>query len=158
MDTPTTAPTITTSTTPPAAMLSKKFLREGETPEAASATSGITIEAVSAAAVRPVTAFSLREALTSSLPLDLDAAAGVKALEGLTGSGLKKVSEEDWILFWLALGNGIAIVTAVVDAILLFQNQLLFLHNWLFQKSTHTILFTQWIVFEVQKKMHTHNK
>lgn len=52
-------------------MLSKKFLRDGETPDAASATSGITIEAVSAAAVIPVTAFSFRDALTSSLPLDL---------------------------------------------------------------------------------------
>ncbi|RXI06133.1 hypothetical protein DVH24_018175 [Malus domestica] len=114
--TPTTAPTITTTTTPPAAMLSKKFLREGETPEAASATSGITIEAVSAAAVIPVTAFSFKEALTWSLPLDFDAA-GANAFEGLSGIGLNKLSAEDWILFWVALVNGMAIVTAAVAAI-----------------------------------------
>ncbi|CAN6541226.1 unnamed protein product [Malus baccata var. baccata] len=118
LDTPTTAPMITTATTPPAAILSKKFFREGETPEAASATSGITIEAVSAAAVIPVTAFSFNEALTRSLPLDFDAA-GASAFEGLigSGSGLKKHPAEDWILFWVALVNGMAIVTAVVDAI-----------------------------------------
>ncbi|KAF5748441.1 hypothetical protein HS088_TW04G00395 [Tripterygium wilfordii] len=63
--TPTTAPKMATSTTPPAAMLSKKLLRDGETPEAAaSATSGITMEAVKAAAVSPVKAFSFKEALT----------------------------------------------------------------------------------------------
>uniref|UniRef100_A0A6N2N016 Uncharacterized protein n=1 Tax=Salix viminalis TaxID=40686 RepID=A0A6N2N016_SALVM len=65
LETPITAPIMATSTTPPAAMLSKKFLREGETPApAASATSGITMEAVSAPAVNPVTTFSFNEALT----------------------------------------------------------------------------------------------
>ena len=92
MDTPITAPTITTSTVPPAAMLSKKFFSDGETPEAASATSGTTIEAVSAAAVIAVTAFSFREALTSSLPLDLEGED--TAFECLRGSGLKKASED----------------------------------------------------------------
>jgi len=60
--TPITTPIMATTTTPPAAMLSKKFLREGET--AASATSGAIIEAVNAAAVSPVTTFSFMEALT----------------------------------------------------------------------------------------------
>ncbi|KAJ7955958.1 Replication protein A subunit [Quillaja saponaria] len=65
LETPITAPIRTPSTTPPARMLSKKFLREGETPDsAASATSGIIIEAVNAAAVNPVTAFSFKDALT----------------------------------------------------------------------------------------------
>ncbi|KAJ6759596.1 hypothetical protein OIU74_026128 [Salix koriyanagi] len=54
-----------TSTTPPATMLNKKLLRDGETPgPAASATSGITMAAVSAPAVNPVTTFSFNEALT----------------------------------------------------------------------------------------------
>lgn len=67
-----TAPTRRPSTTPPAAMLSKKLLRDGDTSgPAASATSGITIEIVNAAAVSPVTAFSFREACaTTSLALD----------------------------------------------------------------------------------------
>ncbi|KAJ6913907.1 hypothetical protein NC651_016228 [Populus alba x Populus x berolinensis] len=65
LETPITAPTMAPSTTPPATMLSKKFLREGEDPDpAASATSGITMEAVSAPAVNPVTNFSFNEALT----------------------------------------------------------------------------------------------
>ncbi|KAG5605692.1 hypothetical protein H5410_027184 [Solanum commersonii] len=64
LETPIIAPRIAASTTPPAEMLSKKFLRDGETPSAASATSGMTMEAVSAAAVNPVKAFSLREAFT----------------------------------------------------------------------------------------------
>ncbi|KAL0345048.1 UNVERIFIED_CONTAM: hypothetical protein Sradi_4336100 [Sesamum radiatum] len=66
--TPITAPTMAVSTTPPAAMLSRKFLSDGDTPLAASATSGTTIEAVSAAAVSPDTAFSFNDALTSNFP------------------------------------------------------------------------------------------
>lgn len=115
--TPITAPTMTTSTTPPATMLSKKFLSDGDNPEsAASATCGITIEAVSAAAVNPVTVFSFREALTTNLPLDLglDGDAAMD-LEGRTGNGLKKASDP-CSLFW-ALVKGVAIETGKVDTI-----------------------------------------
>ncbi|KAJ9687980.1 hypothetical protein PVL29_013953 [Vitis rotundifolia] len=99
-------------------MLSKKFLSDGDNPEsAASATSGITIEAASAAAVNPVTAFSFKEALTSNFPLDLDDAAAID-FEGRTGNGLKKASDP-CSLFWVALvmGMGMAIETAKVEAI-----------------------------------------
>ncbi|EXB74873.1 hypothetical protein L484_018581 [Morus notabilis] len=51
-------------------MLSKKFFSDGETPGPA-ATSGITMDAIKTAAVRPVTAFSFNEACTSSLDLGL---------------------------------------------------------------------------------------
>nr|DAD44309.1 TPA_asm: hypothetical protein HUJ06_002539 [Nelumbo nucifera] len=112
-----TAPTITPSTTPPATMLSKKFLREGEIPgPAASATSGITMEAVRAAAVNPVTAFSLSDDRTWSFALALDEVASI-ALEDLKGKGLKKASELGGSLLWLAEVNGVAIETAEVDAI-----------------------------------------
>lgn len=117
LETPITAPMIATATTPPAAMLSKKFLREGDTPDpAASATSGITIEAVNAAAVSPVTAFSFKEACTSSLALDLDFVDKPPAIDGLIGSGLRK----DWELgscsnlFWDAEASGIAIETEAI--------------------------------------------
>lgn len=57
-------------TTPPAAMLSKKFLRDGEKSfPAALATSGITIEAVNAIADRPFTVLSFNDA---SIPTSLD--------------------------------------------------------------------------------------
>ncbi|RHN64590.1 hypothetical protein MtrunA17_Chr4g0070701 [Medicago truncatula] len=52
-------------------MLSKKFLREGET-VAASATSGEIIEAVNAAAVKPVTIFSFKDAFTTNLAAATD--------------------------------------------------------------------------------------
>ncbi|CAK9144167.1 unnamed protein product [Ilex paraguariensis] len=98
-------------------MLSKKFLRDGETPDpAASATSGITIEAVSAAAVNAVTAFSFNEALASNFPMGFGAAI---AFDGLTGNGLKKPSEVG-SLFWLAEVSGIAMKTAEVEAIFQF--------------------------------------
>ncbi|KAK4755954.1 hypothetical protein SAY87_009711 [Trapa incisa] len=99
-------------------MLSRKFLREGEMPgPAASATSGIIIEAVRAAAVSPVTAFSLREALASNLRPDLGSPAIGLFLDSLTGSGLKRHSdgflwaeEEDEI-------NGMDMETAEAEAI-----------------------------------------
>ncbi|PON48056.1 hypothetical protein TorRG33x02_321410 [Trema orientale] len=75
-----------------------------------------------AAAAIPVTAFSFSEALTSSFPLDLGAAD--KALEGLTGSGLRKASELG-TLFWLAFVNGNAIDTAEVAAILVMFSSLI---------------------------------
>ncbi|KAK4757897.1 hypothetical protein SAY87_019198 [Trapa incisa] len=99
-------------------MLRRKFLSEGETPEsAASATSGITIEAVRAAAVSPVMAFSLREALTSSFPHDLDAPAIGFFFNTLEDSGLKRhlagfLWAEDAV-------KGIAIETAEVEAIII---------------------------------------
>lgn len=90
---------------------------------AASATSGITIEAVNAAAVSPVTAFSFKEACTSSLALDLDFVDKPTSINGLIGSGLRK----DWELggcsnlFWDAEASGIAIETeAIFGALVLF--------------------------------------
>ena len=117
LDTPITAPTMATRTTPPATMLSKKFLRDGVTPSAAWATSGIIIDVVSAAAVNPVTTFSLNEeeaALTWSRPLGLLTAP--IDLHGFTGSGLKNASELG-ILFWVAPAKGRAIEAAEVEAI-----------------------------------------
>jgi len=82
LETPIIAPKIAVTTTPPAAMLSKKFFREGLTPgPAASATSGSTMEAVSAVAASPATAFSFKEARTWNLALEFDEAVGL--LEGL---------------------------------------------------------------------------
>ncbi|KAK4283456.1 hypothetical protein QN277_000404 [Acacia crassicarpa] len=110
-----TAPTMAASTTPPAAMLSKKFLRDGVT--AASATSGTIMEAVKAAAVRPVMAFSLREALTTSLELGLDDT--VTLFEGRRGSGWKNVEVGGAAFFWAraAQAGGMAMETAEVEAI-----------------------------------------
>lgn len=98
-------------------MLSRKFLSDGETPEAASATSGTTMEAVSAAAVNPVIAFSFREALTLKLAADFEAAIAI-ALEGLTGSGLKKASQLGTdTLFWLEEVKGMAVEIEEAEAI-----------------------------------------
>eukprot|EP00262_Sarcandra_glabra_P014960 TRINITY_DN4511_c0_g1_i1.p1 TRINITY_DN4511_c0_g1~~TRINITY_DN4511_c0_g1_i1.p1 ORF type:complete len:126 (-),score=17.08 TRINITY_DN4511_c0_g1_i1:87-464(-) len=109
-----TAPTRTVSTTPPATMLSKKFLRDGEIPGcAASATSGITMAAVRAKAVNPVTAFSLSDAWTWILPLDFDDPDF--AIEG-SFMGLKKLSEVTGLL-WAAGVNGRAMETAKEEAI-----------------------------------------
>ncbi|PIN19837.1 hypothetical protein CDL12_07479 [Handroanthus impetiginosus] len=69
-------------------MLSKKFFRDGETPLAASATSGTIMEAVNAAAVSPVTAFSFNEALTTNFETGVDTTGD--ALDGLSGNGLRK--------------------------------------------------------------------
>lgn len=117
LETPMTAPTMAVSTTPPATMLSKKFLREGETPLAASATSGTTMEAVKAAALNPATAFSWNEALTTNFPAGLDTTAA--ALDDLRGSGLRKPSAVGRVL-WAARGSGSAIDTAEVEAIINF--------------------------------------
>lgn len=72
--------------------------------------------AVIAPAVRPVTTFSFKEALTWSFPVDLVGAAGETALDGLTGNGLRKASELGTFLL-VALVNDIAIETAEVAAI-----------------------------------------
>ena len=120
LETPMTAPTMAVSTTPPATMLSKKFLREGETPESAAwATSGMTMEAVKAAAVSPEIAFSLREAFAWSLAVDLDEHGPPTALEGFNGSGFRKASELESLFWeWEGLVGGInAIETAEVAAI-----------------------------------------
>lgn len=110
LETPITAPTMAVSTTPPAAMLSKKFFREGETPLAASATSGTTMEAVNAAAVNPATAFSFNEAFTSNF------AAGFETtLDGLSGMPLTKAAVAGSLL--AARVSGSAIDTAEVEAI-----------------------------------------
>ncbi|KAL6984603.1 Rpa1ap [Sarracenia purpurea var. burkii] len=101
---------MTPTTTPPAAMLSRKFFSEGEIPgPAASATSGMTMDAVSAAAVNPTTAFSFSEALASNFLVG-------KAFEELTDNGLKKASELR-SCFWVAKASGVDAKTAVVDAI-----------------------------------------
>lgn len=111
-----TAPNIATTTTPPAAILSKKFFNEGETPDpAASATSGMTIDAVRAAAEIPATAFSLKEDRTARiLPLEMGAVAmGLRDLK--EGNGLKKASLESGLrVAWV---NGKAIERAEVEAI-----------------------------------------
>ncbi|KAK9149189.1 hypothetical protein Scep_007946 [Stephania cephalantha] len=105
-----TAPTMAPSTTPPATILSKKFFKDGDT--AASATSGTTIEAVSATAVNPVTAFSLSDAATWNLTLLLllFPPPSTALLGSLTGNGLRNGES-------LLTGNGIAIETAEVEAI-----------------------------------------
>ncbi|KAA0055792.1 hypothetical protein IC582_003117 [Cucumis melo] len=111
-----TAPNIATTTAPPAAILSKKFFNEGDTPDpAASATSGITIDAARAAAVIPATAFSFNDDRTATiLPLEMGAAAmGLRDLK--EGNGLKKASLESGL--WVAWVNGKAIETAEVEAI-----------------------------------------
>lgn len=63
LETPITAPNIATSTTPPAAILSRKFWSEGEKSyPAAWAASGTTMHDAAAAALRPFTAFSFKDA------------------------------------------------------------------------------------------------
>ena len=69
METATTAPTMATSTTPPDAMLSRKFLSDGDSAGAASATSGTASAAATAA--------------TAAIPA---AAAAAEAFSLLTGS------------------------------------------------------------------------
>lgn len=108
------------TTTPPATMLSKKFLSDGLIPaadSAASATSGITMDAVRAAAVNPVMAFSFKEALTPpNLVADDDV---VTDFDGIffTGNGLMKASE-NCLLCCVAVGICIAIEET--DAIFVF--------------------------------------
>lgn len=99
-ETPMTAPTMAPSTTPPETMLSKKFLREGENPGcAASATSGITIAAVSATAVSPATAFSfMDDAWISILPLLFNGDGAIAAFGDSFNIGLKKASEPRGLL------------------------------------------------------------
>lgn len=125
---------------PPAPMLSKKFLREGET--AASATSGIIMEAVNAAAVNPVTAFSLSEALTTNFLVVFDATTADAALEGLTGNGLKAAPEAG-NLFWVAEVNGMAAITAKVEAICY--------SSFSFLTSEMLLLWEFWVVLNVRK-------
>ena len=84
------APKMATSTAPPAPMLSKKLLSEGVTPDAASAASGTIMEAVRAAAVKAVTAFSLKELWTTIIRL---AATVVVVVFTFIVNGLKKEVE-----------------------------------------------------------------
>lgn len=91
-----TAPKMTPSTTPPDTMLSKKFFSDGDNPGcAASAISGTTIAAASAAAVSPVKAFSFMEALTTTR--------AARAFTGLTEptSGAKPPGTS---LLWATVG------------------------------------------------------
>lgn len=85
-------------------MLSKKLLSDGVTLDAASATSGTTMEAVRAAAV---TALSLNELWTTIILLDPPMALTLLLLLLLTANGLKKVDAVFWV-------NGIAMETAQV--------------------------------------------
>lgn len=95
-------------------MLSKKFLREGET-VAASATSGEIIEAVNAAAVKPVTIFSFKDAFTTNLALWFDAATD---FDGFRVNGaFKNAWEVGASSFLLAQVNGTAIEIVEVEAI-----------------------------------------
>lgn len=117
---------MTVSTTPPEAMLSKKFLREGEIPEpAASATSGITIETVRAAAAKPLTAFSIfrLDAFTWNLREGM-AKEEDDALDGFKGnSGLRKatVFVDDGDRFWVSgMNNDTAEVEAISFSLLFF--------------------------------------
>lgn len=119
-----TAPMMSPTTIPPAAMLSKKFLSDGVTLSAASATSGTIMEAVKAAAVSPVTAFSFSddEAFTSSLVFGLAAVDDGEPpafLAGRRGRGLKNEFDEGMTsFFWEAKAGGmIAMETAEVEAI-----------------------------------------
>lgn len=89
MATAMTAPKRAPSTAPPATMLSRKFFNDGAN-SAALATSGVIMEAVRAAAVSPVTAFSLSEAWTLTARA-LGLWPITAALWGLMSSGLKKV-------------------------------------------------------------------
>ncbi|CAN6682443.1 unnamed protein product [Malus baccata var. baccata] len=91
---------ITTSTTPPAAMLSKKLFRDGVSPEvpAASATSGITMEAVNEAAARPVAAFSFKEASTLNMPLGFGFTKAA-FFDGFNGTDLKSALRFGLICF-----------------------------------------------------------
>lgn len=75
------------------------------------------MEAVIAAAVNPVTTFSFIEALTSNFPMVVFDPT-TAALEGLTGSGLKKAAELG-NLFWVAEVSGVAAKIAEVEAMVL---------------------------------------
>lgn len=95
-------------------MLSKKFFSDGEIPgPAASATSGIIIDAVKAAAVKPVTAFSFNEAFTWNPIPDFDPDI---TFEGFMGKGLKNPFEFE-SRFWLTVVKGTEAITAEVEAI-----------------------------------------
>ncbi|RWW82831.1 hypothetical protein BHE74_00008681 [Ensete ventricosum] len=124
--TATTAPTITTSTTPPATMLRRKFLSDGETPGcAASATSGISNAAANAAVASPLIAFSFADdarTLSWLLGRHRPAAAGVGRRTGSL-RGWKNASEPARGL--LRPTPGIAMVTAKADAIDVVVNQLI---------------------------------
>lgn len=108
----------TVSTTPPAAMLSKKFWREGEIPEpVASATSGITIETLRAAAAKPLTALSIFrfDAFTWNLSERM-AAEEDDALDGFKGDDLSKAmvfADDDNRLWVSGMNNDTAEVEAI---------------------------------------------
>ncbi|CAH9101823.1 unnamed protein product [Cuscuta epithymum] len=115
-----TTPAMTATTSPPATMLSKKFFRDGEILSAASATPGVTKDAVSAAAVSPVTALSLSDALTSKFPAGFDAAIGLDCLAG--DIGFKKEPKAAAVgcrLRAATVSGGITMETAQVEAIYL---------------------------------------
>lgn len=103
---------MTVSTTPPAAILSKKFLREGEIPEpAASATSGIAIEMERAVAARPLTAFSIFRLEVFTWNLREGMVEEEEGLDGFKGNGLRKAMVDR---FWVSgMTNDIAEVEAI---------------------------------------------
>ncbi|CAL5431611.1 unnamed protein product [Camellia sinensis] len=68
----------------------------------------------------PVTTFSFMEALTSNLPMVVFDPT-TAALEGLTGSGLKKAAELG-NLFWVAEVSGVAAKIAEVEAMVLISS------------------------------------
>ena len=104
------------STIPPAPMLNKKLLREGVTPDAACATSGTTMDAVRAAAVKAVTVFSLRELLTTTKRLDGTQLAvfGDETLSGLKKEAVGGTGRLVFMCMWV---SGIAMETAQLEAI-----------------------------------------
>lgn len=116
LETPTTAPMMTVRTTPPEAMLSKKFLREGEIPgPAASAISGMTMEAVRAAAERLVKALSILSLEARTWNLCGLPPGAAKALDGFRGNGLKKAEERVWLS---GVTNDIAEVEAISSSLI----------------------------------------
>lgn len=115
-----TAPTRTPSTTPPATILSKKFFREGDIPGcAASATSGINMAAVSAAALKPVAAFSLSDAQGTWKILLLNFIDGDEGPLGDSLIGLKKASDELIERLWPVQATGNDVKATAVEIIFL---------------------------------------
>ncbi|KAL8160235.1 hypothetical protein V2J09_001772, partial [Rumex salicifolius] len=113
-ETPTIAPMIAVSTTPPETMLRRKFLSDGD-PDAASATCGITIDAVTAADVAATIAFSFKDAFTWSL---LNFRPPTVPTADVFWSGLKM---EVACLFRPATGTAItAIETEAIESTILF--------------------------------------
>lgn len=119
----------TVSTTPPAAMLSKKFWREGEIHEpVASATSGITIETLRAAAAKPLTALSIFrfDAFTWNLSERM-AAEEDDALDGFKGDDLSKAmvfADDDDRLWVSGMNNDTAEVEAISFSLFFYLSSL----------------------------------